>query len=140
MRLPLGGRRLTPHLKLHPNKERADKGQPPRVLDQRYGIYSYVVELGLKWETQHPGWQPVYYAEARELEKYFRELINVLYTDRGAQEPSINVVLFLAGKEEMRAEWEKSLKDYIGFFSGKYRIIRGLDEIKSASSAKSTNN
>ena len=140
MRLPLGGRRLTPHLKLHPNKERADKGQPPRVLDQRYGIYSDARELGLDWKTRHPGWQPIYYEEARQIEGYFKKLIDVLYTDRGTQEPSINVVLFLAGNEEMRVEWEKSLKDYVRFFNGKYRIIRGLDEIKSASSAKSTNN
>lgn len=122
------------------NKERASKGQPPRVLAQRHGVYSNAAELGLKWETQHPGGQPGYYAEARDLEKYFRELIDVLYTDKGTQEPSINVVLFLAGNEEMRVEWEKSLKDYVRFFNGKYRIIRGLDEIKSASSAKSTNN
>ncbi len=122
------------------NKERAVKGQPPRVLDQRYGIYAVARELGLVWKTQHPGWEPIHYEEARQIERYFKKLIDVLYTDRGAQEPSINVVLFLAGNEEMRAEWEKSLKDYVRFFSGKYRIIRGLDEIKSASSAKSTNN
>ena len=122
------------------NKERASKGQPPRVLAQRHGVYSDARELGLEWKTQHPGHQPQYYEEARQVERYFRKLLDVLYTDKGTQEPSINVVLFLAGNEEMRVEWEKSLKDYVRFFNGKYRIIRGLDEIKSASSAKSTNN
>ena len=46
--------------------------------------------------------------------------------------PSVNVILFLAGDEEMRKEWEDQLDDYTGFFRGKYRIIRGLDEINEA--------
>jgi len=122
------------------NKERASKGQPPRVLDQRWGVYSNANELGLKWKTPHPGWQPAHHLEPRDVEKYFRQLIDVLYTDKGAPEPTINVILFLAGDEEMREEWEDSLDDYVDFFKGKYRIIRGLDEIKSASSAKGTKN
>ena len=122
------------------NAKRKAKGQPPRVLEQRYGVYSNANELNLKWETQHPGGQPAHFYEARELEKYFRDLIDVLYTDKGGVKPSVNVVLFLAGDEEMHKDWEDSLKDYVRFFGGKYRIIRGLDEIKSASSAADTKN
>ncbi len=122
------------------NSERAAKGQPDRVLASRYGVYSNANELDLKWNTPHPGWQPAYFRDAREVEKYFRELVDVLYTDKGSKEPSINVILFLAGDEEMRDEWEKSLNSYVRFFRGKKRIIRGLDEIKSASSAKDTKN
>ncbi|MFT5836666.1 MAG: hypothetical protein ACI9ZV_000162 [Candidatus Azotimanducaceae bacterium] len=73
-------------------------------------------------------------------EKYFKELIATLYTNKGAQEPSVNVVLFLAGKEEMRKEWENTLDDYVDLFRGKYRIIRGLDEIQSARSSLETKN
>ena len=122
------------------NAERKAKGQPPRVLAQRHGIYSNANELGLKWETEHPGWQPAYWRDTREVEKYFRDLIDALYTDKGGATPSLNVVLFLAGDEEMRDSWEDRLDDYVDFFGGKYRIIRGLDEIKSASSAKETKN
>jgi hypothetical protein len=122
------------------NAERKAKGQPARVLEQRYGVYSNARELDIKWETPHPGWQPAYFYEARELEKYFRDLIDVLYTDKGGVKPSVNVVLFLAGDEEMRKDWEDQLNDYVRFFGGKYRIIRGLDEIKSARSSKDTKN
>lgn len=122
------------------NAERAQKGQPPRVLAQRYGVYSNASELGLKWKVEHPGWQPAYIREPREVSKYFKTLVNTLYKDKGAPEPSINVVLFLAGDETMRDDWEDQLKDYVQYFNGKYRIIRGLDEIKSARSSKSTTN
>ena len=110
------------------------------MLAQRHGIYSNANELGLKWETENPGWQPAYWRDTREVEKYFRDLIDALYTDKGGATPSLNVVLFLAGDEEMRDSWEDRLDDYVDFFGGKYRIIRGLDEIKSASSAKETKN
>ena len=46
----------------------------------------------------------------------------------------------MAKGEEMRKGWEGQLKDFVRFFRGKYRIVRGLDEIRSASSAKSTTN
>ncbi len=122
------------------NAERKAKGQPPRVLAQRHGIYSNATELGLEWKTSHPGRQPGYFIEVKEIEKYFKRLKEVLYTDKNAKDPSLNVVLFLAGDEEFNKQKEDQLKDYTRFFSGKYRVIRGLDEIKSASSAKNTKN
>lgn len=122
------------------NAERKAKGLPARVLEQRHGVYSNVRELDLNWQTPHPGFQPAYFYEARELEKYFKGLIDVLYTDKGGVKPSVNVVLFLAGDEAMRKEWEDQLKDYVRFFGGKYRIIRGLDEIRSSRSAADTLN
>lgn len=122
------------------NAERKKKGQPPRVLTQRHGVYSNASELDLKWKVQHPGWQPAYWRESREIERYFKDVIDVLYTDKGGVKPSVNVILFLAGDEEMREEWEDQLDDYADFFDGKYRIIRGLDEIKSARSSAETKN
>ncbi len=122
------------------NQDRAKKGQPPRVLAQRHGVYSNANELGLKWKISHPGWQPAHYIEVKEVERYFKRLEETLYTNKNIQEPSINVVLFLAGDEAFSKQKEDQLKDYARFFSGKYRVIRGLDEIKSASSAKNTKN
>jgi len=122
------------------NEDRKKKGQPPRVLAQRYGVYSNAGELDLKWETPHPGWMPYHSHKSREVEGYFKDLVEVLYTDKGGIKPSLNVVLFLAGDEEMRKDWEDQLDDYVDFFRGKYRIIRGLDEIKSARSSKDTVN
>ncbi|MEC8280143.1 MAG: hypothetical protein VXZ88_06275, partial [Verrucomicrobiota bacterium] len=122
------------------NEERKKKGQPPRVLNSRWGIYSDYRELELEWETEHPGWRPTYYLESREIEKYFKKVVDNLYTNKGSEKPSINVILFLAGDEEMRKEWEDQLDDYTDFFQGKYRIIRGLDEINEARSSSNTKN
>jgi hypothetical protein len=122
------------------NEERRQKGQPDRVLDSRWGIYSDYRELELKWETEHPGWRPSYWREPGEIEKYFKTVVDVLYTNKGGVKPSVNVLLFLAGDEEMRKEWEDQLDDYADFFRGKYRIIRGLTEIKSARSSFNTKN
>lgn len=94
----------------------------------------------MKWETEHPGWRPAYWREPGEIEKYFKAVVDVLYTNKGGVKPSVNVILFLAGDEEMREEWEDQLDDYADFFRGKYRIIRGLTEIKSARSSSKTKN
>jgi hypothetical protein len=122
------------------NEERRAKGQPARVLNSRWGIYSDYRELGLEWETEHPGWRPDYFLESREIEKYFKKVVDILYTNKGSEKPSVNVILFLAGDEEMRKEWEDQLDDYTDFFRGKYRIIRGLAEISNASSSSETKN
>jgi hypothetical protein len=122
------------------NEERKAKGQPARVLNSRWGIYSDYRELGLEWETEHPGWRPDYFLESREIEKYFKRVVDILYTNKGSEKPSVNVILFLAGDEEMRKEWEDQLDDYTDFFRGKYRIIRGLAEISNASSSSETKN
>lgn len=122
------------------NAKREAKGEPPRVLENRHHIYSQSSELGLKWETPHPGFGPIYFNDPDAIEKYFKDLVDVIYIDKGSVKPSVNVILFLAGDEEMRKEWEDSLDDYTNFFRGKYRIIRGLDEIKSARSAAETTN
>ena len=122
------------------NEERKKKGQPARVLNSRWGIYSDYRELGLEWETEHPGWRPNYFLESRDIEKYFKKIVDILYTNKGSEKPSVNVILFLAGDEEMRKEWEDQLDDYTDFFGGKYRIIRGLDEINEARSSLNTQN
>ena len=122
------------------NEERKAKGQPARVLNSRWGIYSDYRELGLEWETEHPGWRPDYFLESREIEKYFKKVVDILYTNKGSEKPSVNVILFLAGDEEMRKEWEDQLDDYTDFFRGKYRIIRGLAEINEARSSSNIQN
>jgi hypothetical protein len=110
------------------------------VLSKQHGIQTQVEELGLEWNIEHPGWRPVYDIKPSSMENYFKKVLGSLYTDKGNKSPSINVVLLMAKGEEMRKGWEGQLKDFVRFFRGKYRIVRGLDEIRSASSAKSTTN
>lgn len=122
------------------NKERRANGQPARVLNQRWGVYSNSSELGLKWKVPHPGFNPVYHISERDVERHFRELVQVLYEDKGAKKPSFNVILLLAGDEEFQRQWERSLNNFVRFFGGKNRIVRGLNEIKSARSAGKVRN
>ncbi len=122
------------------NAERASRGQPPRVLSSRYGVYSDQQELGLRWETPHPGWQPAYFVDEKETGKFFRDFIKTNFTEKDATPPSINLILFLAGDEVYRKEWEDSMKRCIRFFKGKSRIIRGGNEIQRARSANKTTN
>jgi hypothetical protein len=122
------------------NEERVAKGQPARVLAQRFGVYSNAAELDLEWDVEHPGWRPVIHLSDRDVEQYFEDLVEEIYTNKQAKEPSINVVLLLAEDEELKKDEENSLKKYVRFFSGKQRIIRGLAEITSASSSKDTKN
>lgn len=123
------------------NAARAKKGQPPRVLDQRHGIYSNTSELGFKWKTKHPGRGPGNQrVDERLVSKYFKQLMETLYEDREMTPPSVNVVLFLAGDEDFRETWEDSLNNYTRYFRGKHRVIRGKNEIKSARSSSEANN
>ena len=119
------------------NKERKAKGQPPRVLDKRYGVYSQANELGLKWKVPHPGSRPHPVIPGRDIIKYFKKLNEELYGQFDKPVPSINVVLFLAEDEAFQPGEEQQLKDYTRFYKGKYRLIRGEKAIKQAASAAS---
>lgn len=102
--------------------------------------------MGIKTELQHPhiefgiSHRNHISIEQRDVERYFKDLLDVEYEDKNQTPPSINVVLFLAGDENFSEAQEDKLKDYTRFFDGKYRIIRGLDQIQSARSAKETVN
>ena len=122
------------------NADRKSKGQPPRILAQRYGVYSNANELGLKWKTNHPGHRPSHEISDRLVSKYFKDLTKTLYDNQNKKAPSINVILFLAGDEDFPDQAEDQLKDYVRDFSGKYRVIRGLNEITSARSSSETKN
>ena len=124
------------------NKDRAKKGMPPRVLERGSGdVRGNARELELKWEHPHPGGGPGHIdIDPRYVTKYFRELMQKLYLDRNQQPPSLNVILFLAGDEVYESSWQAQLDEYVRLFKGKHRIIRGLDEIKSARRAKGTKN
>lgn len=123
------------------NTARKATGQPPRVLEQRHGVYSKADELGLKWITPRPPHPPNNFDVKDHLvSKYFRKLLDELYENHEKPVPSVNVVLFLAGDEAFSKDAEIVLDKYVKFFRGKYRVIRGENEIKSARSSKRTKN
>ncbi|WP_269526393.1 hypothetical protein [Coraliomargarita parva] len=111
--------------------ERKKNGLPPRIFDRENLEHFFKI----KRTVGHPGYKPVKYMEQRDVEKYFKELIKTLYEERSGKNPSINIILFLAGDENFSEAREDNLKDFVRFFDGKYRIIRGENEIKSAATA-----
>ena len=119
------------------NKARAARGEPPRVLARKSNdVRGQAHELGLSWKNPHPGGGPGHTSTSpRDVEKHFTNVIEKLYTSRGQQPPSLNVILFLAGDEVYEKSWEEDLKSYVRFFKGRSRIIRGKNEIISARSA-----
>ena len=117
------------------NEQRKKEGLPPKVV-----AGSLTNAMGIEREHSHPGRQPRYFIDQRTVENYVDNLVDTLYEQKGGVPPSMNVVLFLAGDEEIKDEEEDEVKDYVREFNGDYRIIRGLDEIKRAASAKDTKN
>lgn len=122
------------------NAERRGKGQPPLVLNSRWGLESEAKQLGLKWKTEHPGHGPRYEINPKDIERYYDKLNEKIYGQLGRANPSINIVLYLAEDEVFSKEDEKKIRDFVRFFNGKHRIIRGEKGIKSARTAKETKN
>jgi len=121
------------------NRERKREGIPPKVLP-RTSIYGKARILDLEWDNPppkpRPGHDPVYYADERKVERYFRDLVDKAYKEKGQDPPSVNVVLFLAEDEKFPDQHERDLKSFVRFFGGDYRIIRGLQQIKGAASRR----
>ncbi|CAA6697692.1 MULTISPECIES: hypothetical protein, partial [unclassified Lentimonas] len=111
------------------NKQRAKNGLPPKIIDG-----GMLGAMGLKHTIPHPGHPPHFYIEQRQVERYFKDVIKELYEGRGGQAPTMNVILFLAADAQKNDKQEKEIKDYVSFFKGRYKVIRGLNQIKGASS------
>ena len=90
--------------------------------------------MGLKHTNLHPRHQPRYDIEQQQVERYFKDLVNELYDDRGRKTPTMNVVLFLAADAKSDEKQEKEINAHVRFFKGSYKVIRGLNQIKGASS------
>ena len=122
------------------NAERRGKGQPPIVLNSRWGLLSEAKQLGLEWKTKHPGYGQRYEISLNDIERYYNRLNEKIYGQLGRPNPSINIVLYLSEDEVFSKQDEKKIRDFVRFFNGKHRIVRGEKGIKSARSAKETKN
>lgn len=122
------------------NVERAKKGLPPKVLENH--LHNNTKYFGLTWKTQRPDIPPPHpphlWQDETGIRRYYHELMQQLYYDRNIKPPSINVILFLAGDEQFPQKREDKVKRFTSYFKGKYRILRGENEIRMASSAKNT--
>jgi hypothetical protein len=121
--------------------ERKKNGLPPKVY-RNTSVDAMAAELGLKWKSKpiSEPYPPVRYIDERYVEDYLEGLVEEVYENKGGTAPSLNVVLFLAGTENVTKAREDELKSYVRDFKGAYRIIRGENEIKGARSAQDTKN
>lgn len=127
------------------NAKRAANGLPPRV--NSGGKDRLMKEFGIAYSTPRPPRPPsppklpnYPSAPPPEIRRYFKELTEHLYLDRGERPPSINIVLFLAEDEEFEKAKESAVKQFVRDFNGRMKIIRGLGQIKGAARAADTRN
>ena len=127
------------HKKL--NEDRQARGLPPRVLEGHLHEQArfFGIEMKTRWPLPDPdpGWKQL---EPRLVNRYFREFLNEFYRDRGAENPTVNVILFLAGDEDLPKAQRDAISEYVRFFRGKLSVLRGLDEIRDSASAASVRN
>jgi hypothetical protein len=125
------------------NAARKKKGLPPKVLVKNYVEKNYVVaaaeELKLKWNNPKPKAEDFnsnikskYPINASELKRHFGQVVRELYTNKKKQIPSIHILLLLAEDNEISMANEKNIEEFTRTFKGKLRIVKGLNEIKTA--------
>ena len=120
------------------NAARKKKGLPPRVL-RNTGVQSAAQELGFEWNNPRPhlsqfgaNIKSSYPIKASELKRHFGQVVRELYTKKKKRIPSIHILLLLAGDSEISTAQEKSVEEFTRTFKGKLRIVKGLNEIKTA--------
>jgi hypothetical protein len=123
-------------------EKRAKKGLPPKVLENH--LDNNMKYFGLKWKNPNPVPPPPHpehnWQDEKSIRRYYHELMQQLYHKQDRTPPSVNVILFLAGDEKFSQEKEAQVKRFTDYFKGKYRILRGQNEIGMAASAKETKN
>ena len=120
------------------NAARKRKGLPPRILKGN-GVRQAAAELGFQWKNLKPevhhysattkGAFPI---KASELKRHFGQVVRELYTKKKKRVPSIHILLLLAGDTELSTAQEKRVEEFTRTFKGKLRIVKGLNEIKTA--------
>lgn len=120
------------------NAARKKKGLPPRVL-RNTNVRLAARELGFEWNNPRPhlsqfgaNIKSSYPIKASELKRHFGQVARELYTKKKKRIPSIHILLLLAGDKELSTAQEKRVEEFTRTFKGKLRIVKGLNEIKTA--------
>ena len=124
------------------NAARKKKGLPPRVL-RSTGVRAAAEELGFEWNNPKPhlsefgaNIKSAYPIKASELKRHFGQVVRELYTKKKKRIPSFHILLLLAGDSEISTAQEKQVEEFTRTFKGKLRIVKGLNEIKTAAKEK----
>lgn len=109
--------------------QRKQKGLPPRVWPGRAQLFK---EFNIKVQNEHPGYEPTYFIEQRDVENYFKAVVDELYRKQNLTEPRINVIIFMAEDAELERETVQELRGFTRFFrNGRYRELKGRAAIES---------
>lgn len=114
------------------NKARAAKGMPPKVVQH----IITVMRQDLKDNTPAPIEPRRQYWEEDELTRYFQRLGRFLYEGERIPSPEINVIIFLGKDENWTPTQDEQVKKFTSRNRGKYRMIQGLEGIKSVTGQK----
>ncbi len=123
------------------NERREKAGKPPRVYTDREShqlrmrIEKQVAEEidnfapGIPWHLgREPEWVMI---DEREMEGFFERLLRQYYDQSGDERPQLNAIVFKGADEEVEDEEEDGIDDFVDFFDGDYRILKGLGQIDS---------
>ncbi len=119
------------------NEQRKKKGIPPRVYTGRENsvlkgkiekkvaeeVDNYVPRIDFqRFRTVIP---------EREIEGFFERILRTYYDALNDDRPQLNAIVFKGADEEVSEEQEEVIDDYVDFFDGDYRILKGLGAIDS---------
>jgi len=135
-------RKLIAEFKRKENENRRKAGKPPRVytdgensrlrmkMEKRIAkdIDDYAPRMPshLGRETE---WVQI---EEKEMEGFFDRLLRQYYDQSGDDRPQLNAIIFKGEDEEVSREEEDKIDDFVDFFDGDYRILKGLGRIDSS--------
>ena len=127
-------------LKAEESRERQAKGIPPRIYSR--GENSELrrnVEEVLKKEDKKNyvpfiaiDWKYTAISE-REMESFFERLMRLEFDQNSDDRPVVNAIIFKGEDEEWTKQNDRDVDDFVDFFDGDYRVLKGLGAIDSGS-------
>ncbi|MBC2602822.1 vWA domain-containing protein [Puniceicoccus vermicola] len=117
--------------------ERKAKGIPPRIYSrgENWSLHSNI-EKKLKEEDDDyvphitKNWIYSTYSE-REVKQFFEQLMRLEYDQNSDERPVLNAIIFKGEDEDWSKEQDDAVDDFVDYFQGDYRVLKGLGAIDS---------
>jgi len=125
------------NIKRNEANKRKSSGLPPRVYSRAEGqeLRQKVRNDLIKNDPEfvapiYRNWIESSYSE-REMESFFERLMRLEYDQNSAQRPALNAIIFKGEDEEWTDEQDDNVDDFVDYFDGEYRVLKGLGAIDS---------
>ncbi|MFP4493566.1 MAG: hypothetical protein ACLFRP_06735, partial [Puniceicoccaceae bacterium] len=115
---------------------RKKKGVPPRIYSgSENAALARKVEEQFKDDPDyvpaiHPR-RPETEISENEMERFFERVLRMRYDQANQDRPVLNAVIFRGADEEWTDEAEEDVEDFVDFFEGDHRVLKGLGAIES---------